>query len=89
MPELLRDSARYGIIYIITANGMNSTGTRLNQNIKTYMALRLKDSFDYADVLGGKTKQVPAEIPGRGMINNDGIHEFQTGSLTEDVANLS
>ena len=89
MPELLRDSARYGIIYIITANGMNSTGTRLNQNIKTYMALRLKDSFDYADVLGGKTKQVPAEIPGRGMINNDGIHEFQTGSLTEDVADLS
>lgn len=89
MPELLRDSARYGIIYIITANGSNSTGSRLNQNIKSSIALRLKDNFDYSEVLGGKTKQVPAEIPGRGMVNNGAIHEFQTNSLTEDTSSLN
>lgn len=89
MPELLRDSSRYGIIYIITANSLNATGSRLIQNIKTNIALRLKDGFEYSEVLGGKTKQVPQETPGRGMINNGGIHEFQTNSLTEDEASLS
>lgn len=89
MPELLRDSARYGIIYIITSNALNATGNRINQNIKSYMALRLKDAFDYSDVLGGKTKQTPAEIPARGMINNDGIHEFQTASITENIEDLN
>lgn len=88
-PELLRDSARYGIVYILTANAASSTSTRINQNLNTYYALRLKDNYEYSDTLGGKTKQVPQETPGRGMINNDGIHEFQTASLVEDPAEIA
>ncbi len=89
VPELLRDSSRYGIIYIITANALATTSTRINQNLKTAYALRLKDYYEYSDTLGGKTKQVPQETEGRGMINNDGIHEFQTVSLVEDIAGLN
>ena len=89
MPELLRDSARYGIIYIITANAIGTTSTRINQNIKTVYALRLKDHYEYSETLSGKTKQVPQDTTGRGMINNGEIHEFQTVSLVEDVVNLN
>ena len=89
VPELLRDSARYGIIYIITANSPTTTSTRINQNLKTTYALRLKDYYEYSDALGGKTKQVPQDTEGRGMINNDGIHEFQTVSLVNDISELS
>lgn len=89
MPELLRDSARYGIFYIITANSIGSTGNRLNQNIEDFIALKLKDKYEYNDMLGAKIKQPPKDTPGRGMINNDGAHEFQTALIVEDIANLS
>ncbi len=89
MPELLRDSARYGIIYILTANGLGSTPSKVTQNITNTYALRLKDSYEYGDTLNGKTKQTPQDTPGRGMLNNDGIHEFQTAFIVEDVGELN
>lgn len=89
MPELLRDSERYGIIYIMTANSPSTTGTRINQNLETFYGLKLKDAYEYAELLGAKTRQTPPDIPGRGMINNGGIHEFQTGYIVEEESELS
>ncbi len=88
-PELLRDSERYGIVYIVTGNGSATTGTRVNQNIETFYALKLKDQYEYSELLGAKTKQVPQETPGRGMLNNGAVHEFQTGFIVENEAELS
>ena len=88
-PELFRDSDRYGIIYIVTLNSDRSMPGKLSENFPTRYALRLKEAMEYEEVLGAKTKQVPSDKVGRGMINNDGIHEFQTASLVEDEAQLS
>ena len=89
IPEMTRDSSRYGIVYIITANSKSSASTKLNQNINKVLALKLKDKMEYNDALGGKTRQIPADILGRGMLNNGNIHEYQTASIVEDNATLS
>ena len=88
-PELFRDSDRYGIVYIVTCNSNRSMAGKLSENFPTRYALRLKEAMEYEEVLGAKTKQVPSDKVGRGMLNNNGVHEFQTASLVEDEAKLS
>ena len=54
------------------------------------MALKLKDKFEYAEVLETKVQAPPAETVGRGMYAWGGApHDFQTASIVEDIANLS
>jgi len=80
-PDLVRDSERYGIVYIFTANAINSVQNKISQNFHNVYAFKLKDSSDYASIFGTRTKLVPREINGRGLLNNNGIHEFQTASI--------
>ena len=84
LPELIRDSERYGIIYIITANGINSVHNKVSQNCKNIYALKLKDVTDYMSLFGSKVKSGPRDVLGRGFFLKDGIHEFQTASIVED-----
>ncbi len=88
-PGYIRDCTRYGIIYILTANGPAGVGSKVLQNCNKAFALKLKDSYAYADALDGKTKQTPKNVEGRGMCNINGIHEFQTCSVTQTEAELS
>ena len=83
-PDIVRDSERYGIIYIFTADGINSIGRKLSQNLPNSYAFKLKDQYDYTALFGVKTKMSPRDLFGRGLINNDGIHEFQTAKIVED-----
>ena len=83
-PDLVRDSERYGIVYVFTGNGISSIHRRVSQNLPTIYALKLKDQYDYAAVLNAKTKLTPRDILGRGAINNDGVHEFQTAKIIAD-----
>ena len=85
LPELVRDSERYGIIYILTGNATNSVQSKISQNFKNIYAFKLKDVSDYQSVLGARTKNPPKENIGRGLLNNDGIHEFQTASIIENI----
>jgi len=88
--NLLRDSERYGIVYFITGNGGSSLTTKMKQGIKSNMALKLKDRYEYADVLETKVTSPPAETEGRGLYAWSGTpHDFQTASIVEDVSNLS
>ena len=57
---------------------------KVAENFNGRYALKLKDIFNYEDVLGSRAKNPPADLVGRGLINNGGIHEFQTVSLVED-----
>ncbi len=82
IPELTRDSVRYGIIFVITCLAANSLRAKAAQNFTKIFAYKLKEATDYGYVLNGKTRNVPKDIDGRGFLNNDGIHEFQTVSLT-------
>ena len=78
---MIRDSERYGIIFIITGNASNSIHTRISQNCHNVYAFKLKEQSDYTTIFGQKTKIIPREIMGRGLMVNDGVHEFQVATI--------
>ena len=84
LPEMVRDSERYGIVYIFTANAVNSVFSKLKTNFDNYYAFKLKDSSDYTTVFNTRTKIVPRDMFGRGLMMKDSVHEFQTVSIIED-----
>ncbi len=89
LPEVVRDSERYGIIFIITGNGINSINSKITQLCHNFYAFKLKDISDYGTIFGTRTKIMPREDLGRGLLLNDGIHEFQTASIIEDENKLN
>lgn len=89
LPDLVRDSERYGIIFIFTANAINSISSKIAQNFPNIYAFRLKDASDYTIALGSRTRMTPRDIEGRGLLKNDGVHEFQTASIVEDKNTLN
>ena len=90
MPELTRDSDRYGIVFMLTANSYNSISNRVVQNMNTIYAFHLKEKTDYNTIFNKKINNVPRDAFGRGMclINGD-IHEFQTANIIDDTSKLS
>ena len=89
LPELVRDSERYGIVFIITANAINSIQNKITSNFSNIYAYKLKDLSDYSSVFGIRNKIFPREIFGRGLFKNNEIHEFQTASILESNDNLN
>ncbi len=89
LPDLIRDSERYGIIFILTANGISSIHSKISSNCSNIYTLKLKDSSDYSSALGARTKLVPRDITGRGLLNVNGIHEFQTASIVPEDEDLN
>ncbi len=89
MIEIVRDSARYGIIYIFTCNSTRSITAKIADNCSKRYALKLKDTFEYSEALDTKVHQTPPEIIGRGLYNSEGVHEFQTSSIVGDESQLN
>ena len=89
LPDLIRDSDRYGIVYIMTASSPSGVGQRISQSFANIYALHLKDVYDYYSVFSVRTKTLPGDITGRGICSINGLHEFQTASIIEDSSNLS
>ena len=86
--QLTRDSAKYGIVFILTASGINNVRYKLAQNFKLKVALQLADKYDYNSVVGNVGNILPAKYSGRGLINLGGIYEFQTAYVyKEDLLN--
>jgi S-DNA-T family DNA segregation ATPase FtsK/SpoIIIE len=88
-PEIFRDTERYGVVYVITASGYRVISSKGAENFPQRYALKLKDTFEYNDTIGGKAKQTPSEALGRGLFNNGEVHEYQTASIVEDDSKLS
>lgn len=88
LPELVRDSERYGIIFIFTCNAINSIQSKISQNCNNIYAFKLKDSSDYTSLFGAKSKIVPRNIDGRGIFKDEEPHEFQTASIISDKEKL-
>lgn len=86
--SLGRDCERYGIYLIMTSDGPGAMGRRVGQCFENKYALHLSDSSDYYTVFNLKSKIKPRDVLGRGLANNDGVHEFQTASIVEDEAKL-
>ncbi len=81
LPDLVRDSERYGVVYIFTCNSINSIHNKISSNCKNFYSFRLKDTSDYNSVFGTNSKILLRDIFGRGLINNNGVHEFQTAKI--------
>lgn len=72
MNGYLRECTTYGVVYLISAGFYNDVPARLRQELHTRIALKAKDRYEYADILGGKVGAVPADIPGHGMCMYNG-----------------
>ena len=76
--QLTREGEKYGVVFILSTNSTNAIRYRLRQNFKQNLILQLNDSSDYSDVLQSRTRKEPSRIFGRGLIELDGVYEFQT-----------
>ena len=86
LPDLMRDSERYGIVYFMTGASPVSIPLKLSIVFQTGYAYKLKDLYDYQEACGAKAKNEPRSIFGRGLfLDNETLHEFQTASITDDV----
>ncbi len=84
-----RDCERYGIVMMITCNAPTTMGRKVSQCFNNKYALHLSDPSDYFGVFNMKIKVKPRDTLGRGLTNNDGIHEFQTASIVSEEYNLN
>ena len=89
LPDLVRDSERYGIVFILTGNSTNSITNKIAINFKNIYAFKMKEQSDYNELFNGRTKLNPKDNIGRGVLENDGIHEFQTASIIENSEELN
>ena len=78
----LRESAKYGIIFITSVVATNAMRPSIMQLYQTKIMLQVGDPFDYIYLLDAKQKQTPAKYYGRGMIKlSNGTFEFQTAYI--------
>ena len=89
LPELVRDSERYGIVFIFTCNSLNSIHSKVSSSCNNVYTFKLKEASDYGSALGANVKITPRDIFGRGLLNNNGIHEFQSSRITDDDSKLT
>ena len=81
---IVRDCARYGIIFILTINS-DTLYRRLDESFPNRYTFKLSDTSEYRDIFSTTKKIEPRKIFGRGLVNNGEVHEFQTASLLKDT----
>lgn len=83
-----RDCAKFGIIFIITANATNEVRYNIQQNFNKKITLQLVQE-DYFYIFNSARRLKPSSIYGRGLItiDSDEAFEFQTARICnpEDV----
>lgn len=90
---LTREGIKYGILFILTASGVNSIRYKVSQNFKQQFVLQLNDESDYMTVLGSTHGLYPSKYKGRGLVKFDDIYEFQTAyaknpeNIAEEISN--
>ena len=90
LPGIIRDSERYGIIFILTANGVTSIPRKITQSCPNVYALKLNDETDYRTIFNVKKAMSPRSLYGRGVYQyEDILHEFQTASIIESKETLN
>lgn len=86
--DLVRDSERYGVVFILTCSTINSVRSKVASNFPNVYAFKLKDKSDYSSIFGIRSDSMPRDIFGRGFVRHDKLHEFQTASLIENSDQL-
>lgn len=76
---LTREGERYGILFVITATGVNAVRGKTSQNFSNQLCLQFNDPSDYSSILGSVHGMVPSDVLGRGLVKLKGeIYEYQT-----------
>ena len=83
-----RECERYGITMVLVCNTTSSAGRRVINNFGNEYAFHMTDASDYYVIFNCKTPK-PRDRAGRGLANNDGIHEFQNASIVKQEDNLN
>lgn len=79
--KLMREGSKYGLYFVVTANGFNDIRYRIFQNFNQHIVLQENDSNEYTMILGPTGGVIPAKNVGRGLVSLDKhIYEFQTAS---------
>lgn len=86
---IARECERYGIVLMITCSNPASIGRRISQNFNNKYALHFSDVSDYYGIFTDKVKIKLRDIVGRGLVENDGVHEFQTASIVSEGESIS
>lgn len=73
-----REGANYGIYLVLTAGSTTALGFKLEQNVKTKLALQMNNPADYISIVGKTGGLLPERVPGRGLVNLGRVMEFQT-----------
>jgi len=84
-----RDSERYGINLMITCSTPGVLGRRLRQCFENKYAFHLTDPADYYNIFNIGIKNRPRDVLGRGLVEKDGIHEFQVASILPEENNIN
>lgn len=80
---LTRDGVKYGIYFVVTASSVNAVRYKTVQNFKQVMTMQLNDATDYSVAIGKTDGLVPSKYKGRGLVNLEGVYEFQTAHCTQ------
>ena len=76
---LTRECERYGIVFVMTASGVNAVRGKTSQNFSNQLCLQFNDPSDYTSILGPTHGIVPSAITGRGLVKLNGeLYEYQT-----------
>lgn len=91
MLELIKFGEAYGIFVMIAGSsvGSNDIPSRLFENCRTGISLRMNDRYQYSECLRQiRIPIIPEDIKGRGLAHIEGqILEFQTAVCTEGSDN--
>lgn len=79
LAHIIRESAKYGIVFVMTAFGPSSVISKINQAFPNKIAMQLADPFDYKFYLNAPHGLTPSNYYGRGIVSVDKTaYEFQT-----------
>ncbi len=81
---LTRDGVKYGIYFVISANGTNAVRYRILQNFKQMLTMQLNDAAEYSQIVGKTEGILPSKFKGRGLVLLDKVYEFQTAHCADE-----
>ena len=85
---LTRDGINCGIYFILTASLTNAVWYQLSQNFGQRLVLQMNDPNDYSILLGRTDGLQPANMLGRGLVQEERLLEFQTATCPLDQQEL-
>ena len=82
--RLAREGASYGIYLLATTGSNSGINYKITANIKSGIALQMKDKTDYDGIVGKTNGLTPCNMEGRGLVKENGrALEFQLALPTK------